>query len=379
MPDLVALDLPLGHELIARITALLDAEVPFSVLDHRWSPDLRAVALAALRPTIVEGPDGATTLHADGIEAAPGDAVVLLTSGSTNDPKAAVLTRDAIEASASITSAALGSRSGESRWVACLPPVHIGGLSVILRSILTGVDVVVVDHPDGQSLAAAARSGATHVSLVTKLLDTVDTNAFEKVLLGGAAPPPIRPANVIATYGMTETGSGVVYDGRPLPGVDLALRDIDGEGWGEILISSPTLLRSYRDRPAPLVDGPDHSPGWLVTGDVGRLAVDGSLEVAGRHEDVIVTGGEKVWPDDVEQVLRDIPGVSEVAVWRRSDPAWGHRVVAWIVPDGTPPTIDEVRDVVASRLARYCAPRELVLVDRLPRTPLGKVRRRSLS
>ena len=92
-----------------------------------------------------------------------------------------------------------------------------------------------------------------------------------------------------------------------------------------------------------------------------------------------MTGGEKVWPDDVEQVLRDIPGVSEVAVWRRSDPVWGHRVVAWIVPDGTPPTIDQVRDVVAARLARYCAPRELVLVDRLPRTPLGKVRRRSLS
>lgn len=379
MPDLVALDLPLGNHLVDRIVELLDAEIPFSVLDQRWSPELRARALRALRPNRIESLDGSVSIQPEGLTAAPGDAIVMLTSGSTSDPKAAVLTRDAVEASAAITTAALESKPGKSQWIACLPAVHIGGLSVILRSVLTGTAVRVIEHATPDSLGAAANSGATHVSLVTRLLDDIDPSWFEVILLGGAAPPENRPSNVVATYGMTETGSGVVYNGRPLPGVEVAVRSLDRDGVGEILVASPTLFRSYRDRPAPLVEGPDGSPRWFATGDIGRLDADNTLEVMGRRDDVIVTGGEKVWPDDVEQVLRRLPGIADVAVWRRRDPLWGHRVVAWVVPDGAPPDLDMVRDAVTERLARYCAPRELVLIDELPRTALGKVRRRSLS
>ena len=178
---------------------------------------------------------------------------------------------------------------------------------------------------------------------------------------------------------MTETGSGVVYDGQPLPGVALAIVEPDEDGIGEILISSPTTLRGYRDRPAPFVIGPDGSDGWLATGDVGVIDDDGILAVRGRAADVIVTGGEKVYPEDVEDILRRLSTIAEVGVGRRPDPEWGERVVAYIVPIGEGPSLDEVRSSVGEALGRYAAPREVVLVTSLPRTSIGKLRRSALS
>ncbi len=138
----------------------------------------------------------------------------------------------------------------------------------------------------------------------------------------------------------------------------------------------PFLLRCYRDGTDPRLPG-----GWFPTGDAGRLARDGSLTVFGRMAEVIVTGGEKVWPAPVEDVLSAHPGVSEVAVWKRSDPEWGERVVAWVVapPGVDPPGLEELRELVVGRLAPWAAPRELVVVGRLPRTAGGKVRRTELA
>jgi O-succinylbenzoic acid--CoA ligase len=183
------------------------------------------------------------------------------------------------------------------------------------------------------------------------------------------------PDNVVTTYGMTETGSGCVYDGRPLDGVGLRIGDGVLGAEGEVLVRGPMLLRAYRDGTDPRLPG-----GWLATGDGGRLEEDGTLVVFGRMAEVIVTGAEKVWPIQVEQVLARHPGVAEVAVWRRPDPEWGERVVAWIVPTGSPaPGLDELRDLVGADLARWAAPRELVVVDSLPRTAGGKVMRSGLS
>jgi O-succinylbenzoic acid--CoA ligase len=167
---------------------------------------------------------------------------------------------------------------------------------------------------------------------------------------------------------MTETGSGVVYDGLPLDGVELRVVD------GELQVRGPMLARCYRDG-SPTLDG----DGWLHTGDAGEL-VDGRLRVAGRMGDVIVTGAEKVWPAPVEAVLRTVPGVADVAVGGRADPAWGQVVVAWVVPDdrAAPPALDALRDAVKAVLPPWAAPRRLVLVDALPRTALGKVRRAAL-
>ena len=138
------------------------------------------------------------------------------------------------------------------------------------------------------------------------------------------------------------------------------------------------LLRCYRDGDDGRVAGPDGARDWFATGDAGRLDADGKLVVSGRIADVITTGAEKVWPDQVERILMAHPGVAEVAVWKRPDPEWGERVVAWVVPTDDAPPLDELRQMVADGIAPWAAPKELVLVDDLPRTAAGKVRRREL-
>ncbi|MDH3684261.1 MAG: AMP-binding protein, partial [Acidimicrobiia bacterium] len=251
----------------------------------------------------------------------------------------------------------------------CLPVAHIGGLAVVLRSLVTDTPVEVHDTFDPGAVADAAARGATLVSLVTRALRQIPAERFRAILLGGGLPPPDRPSNAIATYGMTETGSGVVYDRIPLDGLEIAIA-----ADGEIRLRGPMLFRAYRHDPDPF----DH--GWFPTGDLGRWADDGLIMVDGRRGDVIITGGEKVWPARVEPLLTALDSVAEAALVGRPDPEWGERVVAVVVPaaGAAVPSLEELRAAVTGPLPTWWAPRELVLLDRLPRTTLGKVRREGL-
>ncbi len=347
----------------------------------------RQVLLDTLRPTRVVGSDGDQHAIADGIPVEEGDALVVATSGTSGQPRGVVLTHEAIAASAVATSARLGIDRARHTWLACLPLAHIGGLAVVTRSIVTGTPVVVLPGFDAEVVEDAGRTGTvSHVSLVATALLRVDPSVFACVLLGGSKAPESLPPNVVSTYGMTETGSGVIYDGWPLDGVEVAIRAETPAGSGgaaaavegEILLRAPMLFRRYREGNDGRVEGPDGDKDWFATGDAGRLDADGKLMVSGRIEDVITTGAEKVWPDLVEHALMAHPGVAEVAVWKRSDPEWGERVVAWVVPTDDVPSLDELRRIVADGIAPWAAPRELVLVDDLPRTAAGKVRRREL-
>jgi O-succinylbenzoic acid--CoA ligase len=296
----------------------------------------------------------------------PGDALVVATSGTTGAPRGAVLTHDAVVASARATSARL-SVGDDDEWLACLPLSHVGGLSVVTRAIVTGTRLTVLPGFDARPVEAAARAGATLVSLVPTALRRIDPTLFRVIVLGGSRPPTDRPANTVTTYGLTESGSGVVYDGRPLDHVEVRLA-----GDGEIQLRAPMLLRCYRDG-----TDPKDPEGWLPTGDVGTWTDDGRLRVHGRRGDLIVTGGENVWPDPVEARLGAHPAVAEVVVAGREDEEWGQRVVAFVVPRTTagPPGLDELRDWVKDELPPWCAPRELVLRRTIPRTALGKPRR----
>jgi O-succinylbenzoic acid--CoA ligase len=307
----------------------------------------------------------------DGHPVETGDSLVVATSGTTGEPKGVVLTHAAVEASARATSARLGVDPGSHRWLACLPLSHVGGLSVVTRSLLTGCALTVLPGFDAQVVAAVSGPDV-FVSLVHTALLRIGAELFHTVVLGGSAPPPFLPANVVTTYGMTESGSGVVYDGLPLDGVEVA---IDGST-SEIRLRGPMLLRAYRDGEVPLDAG-----GWLATGDSGRIGADGRLEVDGRIAEMIVSGGENVWPVPVEAALREHPGVGDVAVGGVPDPEWGQEVVAWVVPADpvSPPSLGELRSVVAERLAPFAAPRRVVLVESLPRTTTGKVRKDLLS
>lgn len=365
------------------LAAVWDTGDAVAPLDPRLPPAARRDLLAALAPTRLVASDGDVVSLPGGRPVEDGDAVVIATSGSTGEPRGVVLTRAGVEASARATSSRLRVDPARHRWLACLPLAHVGGLSVLLRALVTGTPCTVLPGFDAAEVESIGRRGdATHVSLVATALGRIDPGAFTCVLLGGAAPPPVLAPNVVTTYGMTETGSGVVYDGIPLAGVEIAVgTGREGEGGaGEVLLRGPMLLRAYRDGADPRVPGPDRRGGWLPTGDGGRLE-GGRLVVEGRLAEVITTGGEKVWPVVVEQAIAALPDVAEVAVWRRPDPEWGERVVAWVVPadPSAPPGLRALVDAVRLTLPPWAAPKELVLTERLPRTPSGKVRRTALS
>ena len=379
MPELVALDLPGGPGFVDALRAVWDTGDAAAPLDPRLPRPAADALVAALRPTRVVGSDGVITRLPGGIGVDDGDALVVATSGSTGEPRGVVLTHAAVAASAAATSARLGIDPARHHWLGCLPLAHIGGLAVVTRALLTGTPLTVLPRFDADRVIELGRGrSATHVSLVATALRRIDPATFTLILLGGAAPPGDIPPNVVATYGMTETGSGVVYDGWPLDGVDVALgTGRPGEGAvGEILLRGPMLLRAYRDGVDPRLP----TAGWLPTGDGGQLGPDGRLAVDGRLAEVVVTGGEKVWPVAVEQILAGHPGVAEVAVWKRPDPEWGDRVVAWVVPTdrAAPPALRSLADLVGSALAPWAAPKEVVVVDALPRTASGKVRRADL-
>ena len=370
MPDLVAIDLPGGPEFVAALQRVWDAGDAALPVDQRLGPDARAVLLDTLAPGAVIGPDGRSP-RPEGRPVETGDALVMATSGTTGRPKGVILTHDAVAASARATTTRLGVDPGRHRWLACLPLNHVGGLSVVARALVTGTPLTVMAGFDADRVRRAA-GPEVYVSLVATALLRTPADLFHTVVLGGSAPPSGLAANVVTTYGLTETGSGCVYDGVPLDGVDV---DVDRDS-SEIRLRGPMLLRAYRDGTVPL-----DAEGWFRTGDVGAIGPDGRLEVHGRLTDMIISGGENIWPGPVEEVLKTHPKVAEVAVAGRPDPEWGQRVVAWVVPadPADPPTLDALRDLVGDRLARFAAPRQLVLTTTLPRTSIGKIRRDELA
>ncbi len=246
----------------------------------------------------------------------------------------------------------------------------MGGLSVVTRALLTGTHLTVHDGFDAEDVEEAADEGCTLISLVPAALARIDPHRFRRILVGGQAPPADRPPHVVATYGLTESGSGVVYDGVPLDGVDVRIA-----AEGEVELRGPMLLRAYRDG-----SDPRSADGWLPTGDLGSME-DGVLRVEGRRGDLIITGGENVWPAAVERALLSHPRVADVVVVGRPDPEWGERVVAFVVPvdAGAPPSLDELRAHAKERLHPHAAPTVMEVVAAIPRNAGGKVRRDDLT
>jgi O-succinylbenzoic acid--CoA ligase len=374
MPRLIAIALPGGRAFVEQLRRAWDAGDAVIPVDLRLAPPARRRLFDVTGPACCIDEDGTVALDS-AWPTEEGDALVMATSGTTGEPKGVVLTHDAVAASARATSQRLSVDPGRDTWWACLPVSHVGGLSVVTRSLLEGVRCEVVEGFSAEGAVKALEDGATLTSLVPTALHRLSPEVvarFRLIVLGGQAPPATLPPNVVTTYGMTETGSGLVYDGRPLDGAECRVVA------GEIQVRGPMLLRCYRDGRDP--KGRD---GWLATGDAGEIRPDGTLSPYGRLSEMIISGGENIWPSAVEAVIGRHSAVREVAVAGVPDPEWGERVVAYVVPQdgaGTPPEplLQALRELVSNEIAAYAAPRQLILVDSLPRTAIGKVQRERL-
>lgn len=360
---LVALDLPAGDSFVAALNDAWSHGHVVLPLDQRMPVGTRrrlAAELGADEIVGVSGRDKVTDQTNDLVALQSDDAIVIATSGTSGRPKGVIHTHASLRAHAVVVGERLG-LSAEDHWWLCLPPAHIGGFGVVSRSMHFGSRLSVAPPVDASAIADAVSRGANRTSVVPTLLARHDFGAFMTVLVGGSRSASL-PENAVSTYGLTESCGGVVYDGVPLGGIDLRIVE------GEIQLRSPTLARSYRHGPLNLSDG------WLRTGDLGQHR-DGRLVVEGRGDDMIITGGYKVWPHVVEQRLREHPLVADVVVRGVPDAEWGSLVCAWAVPRTRThaPTLDMLRGHVKESLAEYCAPRRLVLVDDIPRSTIGKV------
>jgi O-succinylbenzoic acid--CoA ligase len=410
---LVAIALPRPAAARAVVAAWEAGEAVLVLDPAAPAPELDRV-LAAARPTHLLDGDGRRRLP-DGEPVEPDVAAVVATSGTSGVPKLVELGADAVAWSARAVSAALHAGPGD-RWLCCLPLHGVAGLAVVARAWHSGLPLEVHDRFDPDGVRAAA-GRTTLVSLVPTMLRRLlaageEAARFRRVLLGGSPIPTdlaetaaARGVQLVRTYGLTETFGGMAHDGHPLDGAAVRIGGVwttgptapvaqlgspsggpdtgdRGSGApgaeGEVLVRGPMLFRRYRGDPgrtAAVLAG-----GWLRTGDLGQLGPDGRLTILGRVDELVISGGVNVHPDEVEAVLADHPAVAEVAVAGRPDPDWGQRVVAFVVPadPGEPPTLAGLRAFALERLAAAKAPRELVLVPGLPRGPSGKLRRRLL-
>jgi O-succinylbenzoic acid--CoA ligase len=377
--------LPLSGELsiatVITILALLECRVPALLMHPRLTPHeqeglLRAAATSGPLP----GRDPAAVVH---------------TSGTTGSPRAAVLSRAALVASARASESNLGWRDND-RWLLCMPLAHVGGLSILTRCLVARKCVALWPRFDAAAFPDWVDANAvTLASLVPAMLDRVlhahprwsPPARLRTILIGGAGATPGllaqaagRSIPLVLSYGLTETCAQIAatryasraspaaeHSGFALPGVELRVRD------GRIEVRGATMMSGYWSEP-PLRAGD-----WFDTGDVGELDANGALVVHARRVDLVVTGGENVYPAEVEAVLEACPGVAAAGVFGVPDDVWGQTVAAAIVPSGTPPDDALLGKWIGERLAPHKRPRAICHVPQLPLTRGGKLDRQRLA
>ena len=387
----VALALPAGVDYAVLLHALMKVGAVVNPINTRLSPSEREQELARARPFVViadgaevAGPEADLPLLGEHELDAPHCRI--LTSGTTGETRPVTLTYGNHLWSAVGSAFNLGVDPSD-RWLCCLPFFHVGGLSIVLRSVIYGIGAVIHDGFDPERIGASLeRDGVTLLSLVAtqlvRLLEAGTDLSGPRAILVGGGPVPLdvleeateRGARVVQTYGLTEAASQVTTlapdeartrigsAGRPLLTTHLRIQG------GEILVQGPTVAPGVADE-----------DGWLHTGDLGRIDADGFLYVEDRLGDLIVSGGENILPAEVEEVLLRHPAVADAAAVGRTDPEWQQAVAAVVVlRDGADVRADELRRHCAQSLAGFKVPKRFEFVAELPRTASGKLLRRAI-
>lgn len=348
-------------------------------------------------------------------------AVVMFTSGTTGRSKAVPLTWENLCGSAAVSNASLN-RHGEGLWQIALPLYHVGGLQMVVRSLLNANPFILYQRFDAERvLADAARRGATHISVVDKMLRDMLASShasgvgrYECILLGGG---PLNAqtlgralamrARVYASYGMTETASQIAnslvtpgFTGGMslLEGYEARIVDAGPDGFGRLAVRGPGLFGGYLNARAAYT-----ADGFFLTGDTAAIAPDGMLYVKERTDDMFISGGENVYPAEIREKLLRVPGVADAYIFGAPDDTWGRRPVGFIERGGAaapaaggPAGIaagvagqrartlsdrrfaQEVAQVAAPQLSRMYQPKHLFALPRFPRTGIGKVDRDAL-
>jgi o-succinylbenzoate---CoA ligase len=329
---------------------------------------------------------------------------IVFTSGTSGQPKGAEITFGNHFYSATASAFRLGHHLND-RWLSVLPLYHVGGLAVIFRTTLYGITVVLHERFTTEAVTHSfTHHNITMISLVPTMLyrlleaDTAFPASLRLLLLGGAAATPDLLERTLATnlpiaptYGLTEATSQVATTtpqearrkpgsvGKPLMFTSVQIVDDNGQPqppneYGEIVVRGPTIMRGYLRNPEATAKTLRN--GALYTGDIGYLDDDGNLFLVQRRSDLIISGGENVYPAEVENILRAHPAVREVTVVGINHPEWGQQVVAAVIPSPNQTlTADELTAFARNHIAGYKLPRQILFVDTLPQTASGKIQR----
>jgi len=397
--DRIALTPRVDIDSIVWLYALFELGCPAVLLHPRLTERERAVVLGEAQPAHLiteQVTDGAAGKESSTPGPIPADRTlsIVYTSGSRGRPRGACLSRHAVIASEAAHAANLGWLP-EDRWLLCLPPAHVGGLSIVTRSLIARSCIVL--SPGAFDPAEVTRVMAQHRVTLCSVVPTMlrrllaleeprwtPSSDLRAVLVGGApfsdalrALAATRSVPTLATYGCTEASSqittqrpaqsGQLGSGAPLPGIELRLEE------GEIHVRGDVLMDGYVGESrngAPWA--PDH---WLRTGDFGSFLPDGQLLVRGRIDDLIVTGGENVAPQEVEACIESVPGIASACVFSLPHDDWGEEVVAAVVTDSTRYSADALREQLANDLAPHKRPKRICVLDAMPINRSGKVDR----
>lgn len=417
----------LGHnspELLATLLACARLGAVFVPLNWRLAaPELQAIArhagLQCLLHTpecqaladavragvsLIPGPDGSTR---------PGDVLLVYTSGTTGSPKGAMHTQQGMLANIAVAQQVQG-LGAATRTLAVLPLFHVGGLCIqLLPTLAAGGVVRLPARFDPAAWLADVAQWRPHTSLlVPAVMQAIlaqpgfaeaDLSALQFLNSGSSiVPVPLiqafqaRGVPVAQVYGSTETGpfsialtpaqapQHIGSVGWPAPGVQLLLAGADDRPVapgqvGEIRLKAPNLMRGYHRQPA---QGPGSGfiDGWFATGDLGQASpADGCITVVGRSKDMLISGGENIYPAEIEMLASAWPGVADAVVLGLPDARWGEVPVLVLQPQaGAAVDLDGLRAHLATQLARFKQPRQVLLREALPRTALGKVQKAAL-